>query len=141
VVQPENPSIIIQFPDAEGSMEGVSSEEVSTELAYTSDDCDYKWGFQVTDVDDRFVYFKLGLNPLREREASYLSITYPDHTGLAPNDDHPAPDLSRDYIKKVSQHVIKILKSKLGDVVVNTTPNRMDPNRPSNMGRWRKSQH
>jgi molecular chaperone DnaK (HSP70) len=122
VVQPENPSIIVQFPDADGSMEGASSEEVPTELAYTSDGADYKWGFQATGTEDRFVCFKLGLNPLREREASYLSIMYPDHTGLPPNDDHPAPDLSRDYIKKVRQHVIKILESKLGDVVVNTTP-------------------
>jgi hypothetical protein len=125
VAQPENPSIIVQFPDADGSMEGASSEEVPTELAYTPDGADYKWGFQAADAGDRFVCFvcfKLGLNPLREREASYLSVMYPDHTGLSPNDDHPALDLSRDYIKKVRQHVIKILELKLGDFVVNTTP-------------------
>ena len=102
-------------------MEGATSEEVPTEVFYPSDGSDYKWGFQIGESEERFVYFKLGLNPKRNREASYLSVMYPDHTGLQPNDDHPAPDISRDFIKKVREHAVKILRSKLGDVVVNTT--------------------
>jgi molecular chaperone DnaK (HSP70) len=81
-----------------------------------------RWGFQIKESEPRLQKFKLELDPTRGHEKSYLSINYPDPMALAHDCTKKAEEKVTDFLLKVREHVIAVLKGKLGNAVVNTTP-------------------
>jgi len=105
-------TIIIQWPDTpNGGLEGVSSDKVPTELRYEGDKC--HWGFQVDDFGSRHQWFKLDLDPSQARGVSDLSRQYPDQN---------AEKLCTDYLTALRAHTEQVLKHKLPQSVLRSTP-------------------
>lgn len=120
VSKPETQSLIIDWPGTSGSIDGATNDKVPTEIAYEG--LDVKWGFQIFDDDTRYQWFKLDLTNKTPSNLSYLSIEYPDPKAAPPSYDKTAKKLTTDYLNAVRCHVLKILKMKLGKVLVETTP-------------------
>lgn len=114
----------MQWPNTEGSLEGQSSEKAPTELSFSGGTV--RWGFQIPEDDQRYQWFKLGLDPEQEKEVSYLSVNYPDPKALPPaygSANSPA-NLATKYLSCLREHTLHILKLRLGEGVVNSTPFR-----------------
>ena len=118
--QPEIQTTIKQWPDTTGVEESVTSEKVPTELLY--EDGEVRWGFQIPEREDRYQWFKLELDPDLSLDMSRLSLKYPSSNALPPTYSNSAGQLAIDYLRCLREHVIKILRNKLGDGVVDTTP-------------------
>jgi molecular chaperone DnaK (HSP70) len=114
--------LIKDWPDADGQVDGRTSNEVPTTLVYDGNGDGYRWGFQIKDGEKRIERFKLGLCPEARQQQSYLNVKYPDILSKAPELTQKPTDLARDYLKKLHAHIIASLKSKLGAIVVETTP-------------------
>ena len=119
--QPDIQTVIDQWPNENGSIEGATSDAVPTELIYERNGKSYRWGFQIKETEPRIQRFKLDLNPDRGRSVSYLTLTYPDALAMSPDYSRKATDLTRDYLTKLHGHVLTILKSKLVEAVISTT--------------------
>ncbi|KIW19845.1 hypothetical protein PV08_00420 [Exophiala spinifera] len=121
--QPEVQTIIVEWPNAEGEG-GCTSDKVPTELAF-SGDCP-KWGFQIDEDEQRYQWFKLGIDPKQQQQqaVSHLSIAYPSAKALPPaSDPHHSPvELATTYLICIRRHVEKLLTLKLGKGVIDTTP-------------------
>ncbi|OQU95466.1 hypothetical protein CLAIMM_01668 isoform 2 [Cladophialophora immunda] len=123
--RPDIQTAIIQWPDRDGSLEGQTSEKVPTQLCYVGNEC--LWGFGVPEENGRYQWFKLGLDPSqKQNEVSLLAVDYPDPKALPSgyNNKPSAIKLATDYLAKLHHHTEKILRRKLGDSIVNTTPLR-----------------
>jgi hypothetical protein len=122
--QPDIQTTIVQWPNTAGSLEGCTSEKVPTELAFDGEKC--RWGFEIDDDEPRYQWFKLGLDPKQEQEVSHLSVAYPDPKALPPAYDmtHSPGMLAITYLTYLRNHIMSILRLKLGDGVINTTPIR-----------------
>lgn len=123
-LQPDIKAAIVQWPDTEGSLEGYTSEKVPTELSYVSGA--RKWGFEIEEGDDRHQWFKLGLDPSQENEVSHLTISYPDPKALPPSYDGAvgAVKLSTEFLSCLREHAVNVLRLKVGNGVVESTPIR-----------------
>jgi Hsp70 protein len=110
----------VQWPDANGCLEGKTQEKVPTELIYNGSEV--KWGFQIPEDELRYQWFKLGLDPNQSDSISHLSIEYPDPRALPPGYDHDPVRLTTDFLKCLRKHAYEILKLKLGKGVVDSTP-------------------
>lgn len=114
---------IVQWPDTEGSLEGQTSEKVPTQICYMDNSC--VWGFGIPDDEPRHQWFKLALDPSHCNDCtSLLAIDFPDPKALPPgyNRKLDAVKLTIDYLGLLHSHTLEILRLKLGDSVVNTTP-------------------
>ena len=118
--QPEVQSAIVQWPDSEGSLEGQTQDKVPTELVYEDDEV--KWGFGISEKEPRHQWFKLGLDPTQDDDVSHLSIEFPDPKALPPSYDDDSTQLVSDYLTCLRKHAYNILRLKLGQGVLNTTP-------------------
>ncbi|KAL8707785.1 MAG: hypothetical protein Q9220_007237 [cf. Caloplaca sp. 1 TL-2023] len=118
--KPEISRMIYQWPDTMvGSIEGLSSDKVPTELQYTKPS-KYKWGFQIPPDALRHQCFKLDLSPERTTTLSQLAVDYPDDRA-APSEDGKTPeDLTRDYLLALREHFTFALKPALGGTAAST---------------------
>ena len=110
---------IVQWPDTSGSLEGATDEKVPTELVYEGLKC--KWGFEIPESVARHQWFKMDLDPAHADEVSHLAIEYPDPNALPISFSKSAVKLAKDYLTCLREHITKVLKTKLGEVVVDTT--------------------
>jgi Hsp70 protein len=117
--KPETQTTIVQWPDGGDALEGATNDKVPTELCYNGSEC--KWGFEIPEGRQRYQWFKLELDPKKTKETSYLSRAYPDPNALPLSFAKSAEVLSVDYLTKLREHVVRILKTKLGDGVVEST--------------------
>ncbi|KAK5056031.1 hypothetical protein LTR84_012582 [Exophiala bonariae] len=122
--RPDVKTTIVQWPDSDGLLEARTSDKVPTEMIYDEDEL--RWGFMIKDDEARHQWFKLDLDPTHENEVSRLTINFPDPKALPPLYDGAsgAVKLSTDYLSCLRQHTVNILKLKLGEGVVNSTPIR-----------------
>jgi molecular chaperone DnaK (HSP70) len=118
-LKPDVQTTIIQWPDGSDDLEGGTNEKVPTELSYDGDEC--KWGFEVPEGQQRYQWFKLQLDPSKTQETSYLTVEYPDPNALLARSTKNAERLSTRYLAKLRQHVVEVLKTKLGAGVVEST--------------------
>lgn len=119
--RPDVQTIIIQWPDAaSGGLEGMSSDKVPTELRYEGGQV--KWGFQVDDYGPRHQWFKLDLDPNQSRGVSDLSRNYPDEHALPPSYSTTPEKLCADYLTAIRVHTEQVLKHKLPQSVLRSTP-------------------
>ena len=80
------------------------------ELQYDADN--YKWGFQIPDGEQRFQWFKLGLDPSHDR-GTELQRRYPDPLA-APQGYNTTPEkMTSDYLTGLRAHVESVLQTKL----------------------------
>ncbi|KAL8851909.1 MAG: hypothetical protein Q9221_003236 [Calogaya cf. arnoldii] len=119
--RPDVQTIIIQWPDStSGGLEGISSDKVPTELRY--DGSDARWGFQVDDFGPRHQWFKLDLDPSQSRGVSDLSRQYPDQHALPPGYNVSGEKLCTDYLTALRKHTEEVLKHKLPQSILKSTP-------------------
>ncbi|KAI4158523.1 MAG: hypothetical protein LQ342_007364 [Letrouitia transgressa] len=119
--RPDVQTIIIQWPDStSGGLEGSSSDKVPTELRYEGSEC--KWGFQVDDFGPRHQWFKLELDPSQSRGVTDLSRQYPDQNALPPGYNFSGEKLCTDYLKALREHTEEVLKHKLPQSILKSTP-------------------
>ena len=93
----------------------------SSELQYTGED--FKWGFQIADYDQRHQWFKLGLDPEQCNGASStLARDYPDTHASPPEYDHSPEKLVTDYLTALRKHAEQVLRHKLPESALTSTP-------------------
>ncbi|KAL8684197.1 MAG: hypothetical protein Q9224_006527, partial [Gallowayella concinna] len=118
---PEIHSAVIQWPDAtSGGLEGMTSDKVPTEIQYN--DQGYKWGFQIGDFGQRHQWFKLGLDPTQSRGTSDLAKKFLDPNAAPPAYDHGPEDLTKDYLTALRSHAERVLRHKLPESALESTP-------------------
>ncbi|OAP59951.1 hypothetical protein AYL99_04953 [Fonsecaea erecta] len=123
--RPDVQTAFIQWPDRDGSLEGQTSEKAPTQICYDGTKC--WWGFGIPEGKSRYQWFKLALDPSQKQsEVSLLAVDHPDPKALCSrdNDGQTAVKLATDYLAELHRHTEKILKRKLGDSIVDTTPIR-----------------
>ena len=84
-----------------------------------------KWGFAIPENRSRHQWFKLGLDKNQKHpEISLLAIDFPDSKALPPGHENDPDEarLTTDYLTHLREHTTKILRRKLGDTIVDTTP-------------------
>lgn len=119
--KPETQIAVIQWPDANsGGLEGQTSDKVPTEIQYNQDG--YKWGFQIAEFGQRHQWFKLGLDPEQQRRASTLATKYPDPLAAPPAYGHSSEKLVTDYLIGLRRHAETILRYKLPQSALSSTP-------------------
>ena len=118
--QPEIQTIINQWPQMDGNLEGATSDKVPTELA--SRDDEIAWGFQISEDEMRHQWFKLGLETKKTKQKSRLNDRYPDPKALSGASYEEAVDLTTKYLRCLHNHCLSILKLKLGHAVLESTP-------------------
>lgn len=79
------------------------------------------WGFQIPEGMQRYQWFKLELDPKKFKETSHLTVEYPDPNALPTNYIKTAEVLSVDYLTHLREHIIKVLKTKVGENVIAST--------------------
>jgi hypothetical protein len=120
--QPEIQTVIIQFPDLGGSLEGETSDKVPTQLCHHKGE--WKWGFEIPEDVPRYQWFKLHLSSEhKNEELTMLAIDHPDLKALPPSykGDPAAVKLSTMFLSKIRDHVVEILRLQLGNPVIETT--------------------
>ncbi|KAL8943815.1 MAG: hypothetical protein Q9216_000808 [Gyalolechia sp. 2 TL-2023] len=112
---------VTQWPDAtSGGLEGASSDKCPTEIQYSEQG--FKWGFQISDFGQRHQWFKLALDPSQSRNVSSLALQYPD-LNAAPTAYAQSPErLTTDYLTALRCHAEKILRHKLPESALASTP-------------------
>lgn len=115
---------IVQWPDSNNLLEGYTSEKVPTELTHDSNG--WRWGFQIKEDEQRHQWFKLNLDSGHAKEVSRFTINYPDTKALplGYNGATGAFVLATQYLTCLKEHARKILKLKLGEGIINSTPIR-----------------
>ena len=82
---------------------------------------DYKWGYQIGDMDKRYSWFKLDLDPTQCRR-DQLAGRVP-HTSVAkPDKDVEVTKLVTDYLTALRKHVEQVLRHKLPQSAISNTP-------------------
>ena len=79
------------------------------------------WGFQIPEGKQRYQWFKLELDPKKTKETSYLTLEYPDPNALPTGYIKTPEVLSVDYLTHLREHIIKVLKTKVGEGVIAST--------------------
>lgn len=102
-------------------MEGETSDKVPSEHNY-NDNGEVKWGFAVPEDEARYQWCKLDLDPQALDSVSHLSLEYPDPRAIQPGADANSVKLVSDYLRCLCNHTYEILKLKLGNGVVESTP-------------------
>ncbi|GLI78720.1 hypothetical protein PoHVEF18_007041 [Penicillium ochrochloron] len=119
--QVSNPSshyLINEWPvNMSGSIGGMTSEKVPTEIAFTYErgSPNTVWGFQIPEVMPRLQWFKLGLDP--DQKAHIMPALAIQHKDWRKMDypHHATPEtVTTDYLRALTQHVHKLLKAQLG---------------------------
>ena len=80
-----------------------------------------RWGFQVDDTEPKYEWFKLGLDPVQERDTE-LARKYPSATALSRVDDESCERLVVEYLTALRTHVEKVLEDTLPDSIFKSTP-------------------
>ena len=92
-----------------------------SELQYEGQN--YKWGFQIADYEQRHQWFKLGLDPEHCKGASSaLARDYPDFHAAPPDYHHNPEKMVTDYLTALRIHAEKILRWKLPQSALASTP-------------------
>ncbi|KAL6717539.1 hypothetical protein ACLMJK_005454 [Lecanora helva] len=118
--KPEVQTPITQWPDASsGGLEGISSDKVPSEMKY--DGQNFKWGFQIPDSVQRHQTFKLDLDPSQNRTTA-LASQYHDPKKAPPAYDEDAERITTDYMGALRKHAEQILRYKLPDSALKSTP-------------------
>ena len=119
--RPEVQSTIVQWSDAfSGTMEGITSDKVPTELKFDGTSC--RWGFQIHEDETRHRWFKLGIDPQTAQTASKLAIKYPDDKALPPAYDSGPEMFVTEFLSQLYKHALKVLEHKVGRGVITSTP-------------------
>jgi hypothetical protein len=112
-------TLITEYPDLEGDAEGKASDKVPNKLAYTS--TGIIWGFQVSEDEDHYAEFKLGLNSVKATTSS-VAKQFKSTNSLKIDDRHNARKLTTDYLCALRKHIVHVLNNKVGTTVLETTP-------------------
>ena len=89
------------------------------ELRY--DGNQYQWGFQISDEEQRYQWFKLDLDPSQARGTSELARRYAADKALPPGYDVGAEKLVTDYLTALRKHAETFLKHKLPESALKST--------------------
>lgn len=89
------------------------------EIVY--DGQNYKWGFQIEDSDKRHQWFKLELDPSQLRNTG-LSTQNRDPLAAPPDYAHSAEKLATDYLTGLRKHAESLLRHKLPESALTSTP-------------------
>ncbi|KPI43092.1 uncharacterized protein AB675_2163 [Cyphellophora attinorum] len=119
--RPDVKYTITQWPNSTDTFEGKTQDKVPTELSYDKNG-HVKWGFQISQDEFRFQWFKLGLDESQTGGVSHLTVEYPDPRALSPSSTHSATSLTTDFLACIRKHVSDVLKVKLGQDVLEITP-------------------
>ena len=92
----------------------------NSEIKYEGQD--FKWGFQIDDLDTRHQWFKLGLDPSRYQEMSEFAATYPDPLALPMADGTSTEKMVTDFLTALRKHAEQILRYKLPASALLSTP-------------------
>ena len=138
-MKPEIQAPIIQWPDpTSGSRHGITSDKVPTcvsllpisniiiknslpssrELQYDGDN--YKWGFQIPDGEQRFQWFKLGLEPGHDL-GTELQRQLPDPLAAPPAYNRTSETMTSDYLTGLRLQVESVLQTKLPQGALSST--------------------
>jgi len=83
----------------------------------------YKWGFQIADFEQRHQWFKLGLDPTHcSGASSALARDFPDMYAAPPDYHHDPEKMVTDYLTALRIHAEKILRWKLPQSALASTP-------------------
>ena len=105
-----------------GTVSGDTKMKVPTELVYTDDGKDCRFACEIGGKEPRYGLFKLGLSPQNGRDVSYLTLAYPEKL-LNPSDLSLKPEkLCTDYLRKLFEYTISVLKTRMGPSVLDTIP-------------------
>lgn len=95
----------------------MTSEKVPTEVAYEYHQSGPKclWGFQILDNMSRHQWIKLGLGPSQKNGIrSRVPFAQSDCRNIPPPYHASSEDLATEYLRKLHEHTVEILNSKLG---------------------------
>ena len=120
--RPEVQEVINQWPTpfSQGN-EGVSSDKVPTEIRY-EDDGTFKWGSEILDSQPRHQLFKLELDESKRYKQTHLSQNLTDPRGLPPGYEKSAEQLISDYLTGLRKHIELILRKKIPETALVSTP-------------------
>ena len=114
--------MIEQWPDRHNKVDGITSVKVPSEVVYDDDGQGFRCGNEIYDDEKRYQWFKMELDPTHLVEASHLSIKYPDPKALSVGWNVSAIDLTVDFLSWLCRHTVLILKLKLGEGLIESTP-------------------
>ena len=85
----------------------------------------YKWGYQIESQEKRYEWFKLGLDPSKQKEKSSLARKYPGTTQLPmqlSSDSAASPQkLTTDYLSALHIHVERMLERSIVKAILRRT--------------------
>lgn len=93
---------------------------VSREIQYEGNN--YKWGYQIADFGQRHQWFKLALDPTQETRSTKLAADFPDSMASPPGYNLTAEKLVTDYLTALRKHAEQILRYKLPQSALQSTP-------------------
>lgn len=115
--RPDVLSTITTWPVSSGSLEGASSEKVPSKLRYSATGT--QWGFSIplnaSTATDVVEWWKLDLEPSMDRLQQ-------SKDNCAARGGRDAVQLTRDYLGLLSDHLLYVLRQKLGESVASSTP-------------------
>ncbi|KAL8947714.1 MAG: hypothetical protein Q9222_006038 [Ikaeria aurantiellina] len=116
--------MVYQWPDTvAGSIEGLSSDKVPTEVQYTTESKrGFKWGFQIPLDTQRHQIFKLDLCPEHTTNFSELARDFPDDRAAPPEYGKTAEDLAADFLLALREHATAALKQCMGGSTGSSLP-------------------
>ncbi|MCJ1259426.1 hypothetical protein MMC24_007263 [Lignoscripta atroalba] len=114
--KPDMQTPIIQWPDAtSGGLEGITSDKVPTISEK------YNMMGRITNGASRS-WFKLDIDPSQRRGTYDLAKNFPDPMASPPGYDTPPEKLVKDYLTALRKHAEQILRYKLPQSALQSTP-------------------
>ena len=92
-------------------------------MLYDIDGC--RWGCQIQNKEQRYEWFKLGLDPSMQRQESSRAMRYPGETQISmqlwSTNDRCTRKLITDYLKAVHSHVERMLLQNVTEAALRRT--------------------
>lgn len=118
ICQSDVHALMNQWPDGLSSdLEGMTSDKVPTDLVP-----DGRWGFMISEYEDRYQWFKLELDSSRLNHRTGLAKKYPNNQALSPAYDKDGEALCTEYLTKLREQGIKVLDNQIGKAARECTP-------------------
>ena len=83
---------------------------------------EFKWGFQIRDLDSRHQWFKLGLDPVQSRGSSRLARSFPGPAADLVDSEVSLEKMATDYLTALRKHAEQVLQYKLPPRALQSTP-------------------
>lgn len=82
----------------------------------------YKWGYQISDFGQRHQWFKLALDSTQQTRSTKLAADFPDPMASPPGYNFTSEKLVTDYLTALRKHAEQILRYKLPQSALQSTP-------------------